>query len=188
MNVFVLDKDPAVAAKYHVDKHVVKMIVETAQLLCTAHRVCDGTPLVVQRKRKHTEYVLSDTRNDILYKASFVNHPCNVWARETKQNYEWLSKLGVCLVKEYTHRYHKLHKTEPLIQFLHDCTPKNIKDEYLTPFAQAMPDQYKNPNAVQAYRDYYMGEKKRFATWKTQIPYWWDLGEVNDTVSTTTMV
>ena len=187
MNIFCLSYNPIECAEFHADKHVIKMIVETAQLLCTAHRVCDGVPVIVHGKRKHTEYRLSDGRDRFLYKASFVNHPCNVWVRTSKANYTWLSDLGVNLVYEYTRRYHKIHKTESLIQILHDTPPQNIPDIGLTPFAQAMPDQYKNHDAVTAYRQYYINEKKRFATWKTQTPDWWSVGEVNDRIPETSV-
>lgn len=156
MNIFVLDKEPRKAAAYHVDKHVPKMIVESAQMLSTAHHALDEEESI-----------------EGIYKAAHLNHPCTIWVRESKQNYEWLLELALGLVDEYHIRYgHKTHKTEKVLDTLKNA-PKKIVPWGLTYFAQAMPDEYKDDDPVQAYRKFYMGEKRPFATWKTQQPYWW---------------
>jgi hypothetical protein len=130
------------------------MIVESAQMLATAHHILDG-------------------EKPELYKISNKNHPCNIWLRESKQNYEWLWELAVGLVDEYKIRYeNKTHKTEEMLLRLSE-TPHNIPSIELTTFAQAMPEIYRNTCVVTAYRNYYMNDKKSFATWKTQKPYWW---------------
>jgi len=154
MNIFVLDKNPFNAAKFHIDKHVTKMIVESAQMLSTAHHVLDG-------------------EKPGIYKISNKNHPCNIWLRQSLQNYEWLVDLSLGLVEEYKIRYgNKHHKTEDvLINLIHP--PDNINSLGITEFAQAMPDEYKNTCTVTAYRNYYMHEKQSFAAWKIQKPYWW---------------
>lgn len=192
MNIFVVDVNPKKAANYLCDKHVNKMLIESCQMLSTAHRVLDGNEYTEMSKgkipRKIKRYKLDDKKTEkTLYKASFINHPCSVWCRETSSNYKWLAIHALELSSEYTRRYKKIHSCENLAVFLHNRTPKNIKNSCLTPFAQAMPDQYKNPNAVEAYRQYYINEKKNFATWKTQAPYWWNVGEVNDCLSETAM-
>lgn len=156
MNIFVLDTDPYKAAKYHVDKHVVKMILETAQLLSTAHHVLDGEELIVTD----------------LYRPTHINHPCSKWTRESIMNYMWLWHLGQGLLKEYTTRYNKVHAVTGRLHGLQK-PPRHIKIQKLTPFAQAMPDEYKHEDAVTAYRNYYMGAKRHLAAWKTTQPEWY---------------
>lgn len=156
MNIFVLDEDPRTSASYHNNRHVVKMIVESAQLLSTAHHALDGEDAIQG-----------------IYKSAHLNHPCTVWARESKQNYEWLLQLARGLVDEYHIRYgNKTHKTEAIIETL-KTAPKRIASWGLTPFAQAMPEEYREENAVQAYRKYYILDKPHLAQWKTQVPYWY---------------
>lgn len=172
MNIFVVEEDPVESAKALCDKHVVKMILESAQMLSTAHRILDGKKIITTEKnRKKTSYVLESTkRNDLLYRASHINHPCTIWCRESGANYNWLHKHLVALCEEYTARYHKIHKTQQigLVDFLSQA-PSNMKKIELTPFAQAMPEQYKSTNAVVAYRKYYINEKANIAQWN-KIP------------------
>mgnify|MGYP003125210082 FL=1 len=176
MNIFVLDEDPKEAARQMCDKHVVKMIVESGQMLSTVWRVLDGNEWTDYSKngRRIKRWKLPyDFFEEMLYKASFVGHPCTQWAMKNDKNYRWLADHAYELCKEYTRRYEKTHKAQDMISYLLHRTPKNIKSaDSLTPFAQAMPDQYKNASAVEAYRAYYLGEKKRFATWKTETPSW----------------
>lgn len=167
MNIFYLSADPREAAEMHVDKHVVKMIVESAQLLSTAHRLIDGVKI---DKTWH----LSDDRETSLYKATHINHPSAKWVRESRANYNWLVRLFEELCKEYTYRYGKTHKCEPMLKtFTHG--PRNIS--VMKPFTEptpAMPDQYKVPgNSVQSYRNYYLGEKQRMFSWKKRNPPAW---------------
>jgi len=170
MNIFVLDNDPVTAANMMCDKHIVKMILESCQLLSTAHHVCDGQKLTITGKKVYFSY---DCNKPNLLKAAMINHPCNVWARETRENYLWLWKHAYALCKEYTYRYGKVHKLEALLlNELHDA-PKFIPKGKLTPFAQAMPDIYRDVNPVVAYRKYYINEKAKIAKWKnSQIPSW----------------
>jgi hypothetical protein len=177
MNIFVVDPNPHKAATDLCDKHVVKMIVETAQMLSTAHRVLDGTESTriskTGRKIKHWQHPDSNWDSRLCL-ATMINHPCTRWAMQSSENYEWLWDHGMGLLKQYTLRYHKIHSMQNL--FL-DCLfdhPQKIEIRSITPFAQAMPDQYRNADAVVAYRNYYIGEKRRFATWKfTPSPDWW---------------
>ena len=103
-----------------------------------------------------------------------INHPCTIWARQTGANYLWLWRHAYALCKEYTRRYGKVHKMESmLMDELYD-PPVNITKAKLTPFAQAMPEQYQHKNAVVAYRQYYINEKVRFARWSySEEPEWW---------------
>lgn len=177
MNIFYLDSDVKTAAEYHVDKHCVKMILETAQLLSTAHRILDGVQTVVKSKTNRNKKVwkLNDSRETILYSATHVNHPSAVWARQSSANYQWLWSLMQELCKEYTYRYGKVHKCEQigLLQELSKA-PNNISDRPFTEPTPAMPDQYKVPgDSVQSYRNYYNGEKQRMFSWKKRdIPKW----------------
>lgn len=150
MNIFILDKNPALAAKYQCDKHVIKMCLETAQILCTA----------LQRYGVETPY-----------KAAHKNHPCTLWAGNSRANFLWLYLHGMALCEEYTKRYGKTHKSQAVIEDAYSKV-EVLPIAGLTPFVQAMPDVYKNECPVTAYRNYYLGEKLGFSTWKTQTPYW----------------
>jgi hypothetical protein len=149
-----VDRNPEVAARELNDKHVIKLILEGCQLMTTVlHRYGEG-------------YYCT-------YKPTHHNHPCTRWAGDSKQNFMWLWFHTKELCKEYTRRYGKVHKSE---QYLAEyMPPESMPDIGLTPFAQAMPDQYKHEDAVIAYRNYYHGEKASFSTWKTQKPHWWKL-------------
>lgn len=158
MNIFVLDTDPYIAAQQHCDKHVVKMILETAQLLCTAHRILDG----------------DDNVDPVLYRTTHKNHPSAIWVRESNNNYNWAWCLFDGLCKEYTRRYGKVHMTETKLLKKLYRPPRNIPIYYKTPQPQCMPDEYKCNNVVEAYRNYYRGAKATFATWKNaSTPEWW---------------
>ena len=151
MNIFVLDNDIEKCAQYHCDKHVVKMILESAQMLSAALRL-----------------------NGINqgYQVTHKNHPCTKWTRESLSNWNWLQSLSTALNHEYKFRFDRQtnHKSYDLIKNL---PAPEIKDYGLTPFAQAMPSQYKNENPIAAYRDFYCGEKKNLLFWtKRMKPEW----------------
>ena len=153
MNIFILDYDVKKCAKYHVDKHVVKMILETAQLLCGGHWVVNS---------------------EAPYKLSHKNHPCSIWARESLTNYLYLCELGLELCYEYTYRYGKKHKSQQVIEWCIENKP-NIKDIGFTEPAKAMPDEYKVKSVVESYRNYYREAKSGFANWKNrEIPEWFN--------------
>lgn len=156
MNIFYLDEDPFSCAKMHCDKHVVKMLLEYAQLMSTAHRVLNP----------------EDCR-ETLYKATHINHPSAIWARQTSRNYLWLFELWDNLLCEYTARYNRYHKSQTLWPQL-IFVPKSIPIGEMTPMPQCMPAQHKiDGDAVGAYRNYYIAEKAKFATWKNgAIPRW----------------
>lgn len=178
MNIFFLDQDPGIAAQYHCDKHVIKMILETAQILSTANRVLDGKEYKEKvKKRNLKRWKLDDCREDILYKATHVNHPCAIWARECSENYLWLYDLFVALNWEYTNRFRKTHKSMSLGGMLAQL-PKNIPPARDMTFpALAMPEHCRVENdPVLSYRIYYVKEKSRIASWyknKTLFPPWW---------------
>lgn len=149
MNIFVLSNNPIECAQMHCDRHVVKMILESAQLLCTAISMYENI--------------------EGLYKPTHHNHPCSIWVRQSSANFLWLSHLAHALSDEYTFRYGKTHKS---LEVLNRC--RNIIPEGdLTPFALAMPDEYKTFDAVESYRKYYIGEKHQLLTYTNRdIPNW----------------
>ena len=180
MNIFILSEDPIQAAESQCDKHVVKMILESAQMLSTAHwlgwSIMFHLPTNMKQKEKK-RFLRENVSPDLQpsYSMTHVNHPCTIWARETKRNYLWLCMHAKALCNEYTKRYGKRHKSEDVIDWLCIHIPPhliNCKND-LTPFAQAMPNQYKDDSPVVAYRKYYIEEKAAIAKWKyTQAPAW----------------
>lgn len=176
MNIFYLHEDARTAAQMHNDKHCVKMIVEYAQLLSTAHRVLDGKEYYdrTANGRRIKRWHMNDNYMEQgLMKASHVNHPSNQWLRKSKANYEWLFELWVELLGEYTHRYGKIHKCFERYDYLKN-PPKNISDKPFTQPTPAMPDDVKNEDSIKAYRDYYIIYKDRMAKWtKRQVPEWY---------------
>jgi hypothetical protein len=176
MNIFYLDQEPKQAAQWHFDKHVVKMIVEYAQLMSTAHRQLDGEQYIEHRAGRRIKRWRSPTEelDSTLYKATHNNHPSAIWTRASKANYEWLFRLFVELLDEYTHRYGKVHSTSRLIPQLTN-PPSNISDNAFTEPPPAMPDECKIPgDSIASYKNYYIQEKQRLANWKHRdTPYWW---------------
>ena len=161
MNIFYLDKEPVIAAQMMCDKHVVKMILESAQLLSTAHRVLDGD-------------VYADSVG--LYKTAHKNHPSTIWTRASVHNYMWLYNHMISLMQEYTCRYGKHHASERLVAPLRK-TPTTIPVVDFSDPPQCMPDYCKTENTVSAYRYYYINEKASFAKWKNaKIPEWFNVG------------
>lgn len=175
MNIFYLDKDPQIAAQYHCDKHVVKMIVESAQLLSTAHRMLDGELYFEKSKnnRQLRRWLLPDEREEVVYKAGFYNHPCGVWTRLNESNYAWLYSLFAFLCDEYTYRYSRIHETDKKLRTILSNHPVNIPSGKLTEPALAMPDECVRKDAVSSYRNYYLTEKVHILNWKVrEVPYW----------------
>jgi hypothetical protein len=181
MNIFYLHQDPKIAAEYHVDKHVVKMIIEYAQLMSTAHRLLDGALYLdkTANGRSIKRWKLDDYREPILYKASHINHPSAIWVRQSDLHYNWLWHLYKNLCQEYRYRYggatDKQHKTSLLLSdlsFLPYNIPRTV--EFQEP-PQAMPEAVKVPgDSIQAYRNYYKVHKSAFANWKNRsAPDWY---------------
>lgn len=175
MNIFYLDKDPQTCAQMHVDKHCVKMILEYAQLLSTAHRCLDGTECTTLSAtgRRRKSWVLRDSVLDSsLYSATHVNHPSAVWVRQSRANYEHLWQLFKELCAEYTYRYGRTHATERLVELLQSA-PKNIPEGKFTEPTPAMPDAYKVAgDSIKSYHNYYVGDKQRMFSWKNRnTPY-----------------
>ena len=175
MNIFYIDKDPVQAAEWMVDKHVVKMILESAQLLCTAHRFLDGTEYVdATSGRRIKRWMLSDARESVLYSATHINHPSAIWCRQSVENYNWLADHLFALLNEYTHRYNKQHKIEGDISYMLQSPPVNLKEYDATPMPSAMADEYKvSQDPVVNYRNYYKIGKARMHKWTNRQPPEW---------------
>ena len=163
MNIFFLDERPDKCAEMHNDKHCVKMILESAQMLSTAHRILD-----------------EDDAHPDLYKIAHKNHPSTIWVRSSKLHYDWLFRLFRMLSAEYTLRYSngefKVHKTWDKLGKILETAPKNIVDNGWVDPPQCMPDHCKKPDTIDAYRNYYLTEKASFSTWNyTNKPTWWTI-------------
>lgn len=142
MNIFVLHNDSIISAKMLCNKHVVKMILESTQMLCNCFD-SDVSP----------------------YKRTHYNHPCSIWVRESLENYNWLKAHAYALCNEYTKRYGKIHKCQNIL----DSLPKpKIKSKRLTEFIKALPDKYKNDKVEIAYQNYYLNEKLHFCKWMNE--------------------
>lgn len=152
MNIFMLDNDLEKCAQMHVDKHVVKQLLEYTQLLCSA-------------------YYFTDEAEKSPYKLTHKNHPCSKWVRESLDNWLLLQELVVELYVEYQYRYsNKLHKSGELALTL---TPPNLPYSGRTTLPQCMPDKYRHDDVVRAYRAYYNGEKQGLFNWKFRpTPNW----------------
>lgn len=151
MNIFILDTNPAVAATFHNNSHVLKMTIESAQILSTAHYLLDGETKPL--------------------KPTHVHHPCVKWVIAGRDNYDWLFQLFTGLLNEYTRRYGKIHSYQKHLQTF-EAAPRAIPFGS-TPFAQCVPEAYLSVDPVDAYRSYYIHEKRHLAKWKTRTPHWY---------------
>ncbi|HKJ18299.1 MAG TPA: pyrimidine dimer DNA glycosylase/endonuclease V [Xanthomonadales bacterium] len=154
MNIFILDTDIETCARYHCDAHVSKMILESVQILCTA---------------------LNTRGIETPYKSTHKRHPCVLWAGKSYDNFSWLVQLARALNSEYRYRYQR-ERDHASIAVLREIESARFANEGRTEFVQAMPDRFKVPgDAVSAYRNFYLGEKSRFAKWtRRPDPPWWD--------------
>ena len=155
MNLFVLDRDPVVAARWHCDRHVVKMTLESAQILCSAaHLLGQKAP----------------------YRPTHLQHPCVRWAAATRGNWRWTVRLGLALAAEYERRYGRTHKSLAVLRWTDKpgVGPPAASGRRRK-FAMALPEQYQSADPVASYRAYYLGEKASFATWRAPAgpPPWW---------------
>jgi hypothetical protein len=166
MNIFILDTNPVLAARMHCDKHVPKMCVEAAQMMASA-----------LRRHGATDEQMPLTKSGTPYKGGYAHHPCTVWAGDCEGNFNWLAHHAVALCEEYSMRFGKRHAChDPIIDMSAlemTLNPNRVEPMPLTPFAQAMPDEYRNDDAVVAYQAYY--HSKQFAKWEkgTPAPDWW---------------
>jgi len=171
MNIFVLDEDPVLAAQYHNNKHCVKMILESLQMMVSG-----------LRNKGATDAQMPKNELGGSFKGGYRHHPCTRWCVETTSNFEYLYDLAIALCKEYTMRYDKEHKCEKKIKSLLPHYKNYVKEGELTPFAIAISDWmdcrdvegFEQMSAVEKYRQYYIHDKKRMAQWKRrEKPHWW---------------
>lgn len=183
MNVFILDKDPVVSAQLQCDKHIVKMIVESAQMLSTAHRMLDGD--LERRPSKSGKTIVKywrmpDWRENTLYKAVHMYHPCSVWTMKSNNNYNWHWIHFAALCDEYKYRYEKVHATDTQLRNVLKTLPENIPVGPMTPQPLAMtsnPECMDPNNIVESYRKFYQTKQQRFkmAWTKRKIPDWFEV-------------
>lgn len=186
MNIFILSECPIEAAQMQCNKHIPKMVVESAQMLSTAHRMLDGQIEIRKSKsgKRNVKYwKLNDDRECVVYKAVHTHHPCTVWTMASIENYLWHYKHFVALCEEYTYRYNKVHKSDILLRDILKIPPNNIPKGDLTPHALAMgsnPECIDHSNIVQSYRSFYQTKQNRFAMlWtKRNIPEWFSYANI----------
>jgi hypothetical protein len=192
MNIFILHEDPTEAAIMHCDKHCSKMIIEHAQMMASAYYSTIG----ISRKKEFPE---NQNRIDELFKGwprknpdgsdwpysiSHVNHPCTVWTRESLSNFYWLLNCTKALCQEFTYRYKGKHSVESIVDWMYENPPK-LLDKGLTPFAQALPECFKNEDATIAYRRYYAFKTTYMKiNWKRRerIPHWWRMDHLTSSI------
>jgi len=153
VNIFVLDSDPVLAAQAQLDKHSTKMVLETAQLLCGAF-----------------------PQGVAPYRRTHYTHPCAIWTRQSIGNFRWLVEHGLALADEFEFRFKKSHKSRGVILWCAENEAlAELPDRERTPFALAMPDEFKRVDPVEAYRAYYRGAKAEIARWAKgrAQPSWW---------------
>ena len=185
MNLFYLDEDLDRCAEYHVDKHIVKMPLEAAQILSTALWVDQHLGFIpraldkserdyINTIKKEIQHLPQEARPISPYLPMMYNHPCTSWARSSLDNYEWTFCYANALGDEYTYRYGKVHKSVEVINRL--PLPQRMERLGFTTFGLAMPDELKDyENPIQSYRDYYHLDKATFASWKyREKPSWWN--------------
>ena len=152
MNIFYFDDDIDACARYHCDAHVIKMILESAQILCTVswmHEI--PAP----------------------YRPTHQKHPCVVWSNESIANWLWLKDLACALNKEYLYRFNHVnnHRSYDVIQSLILPPLPNIA---LTERPQVMPPEYRHVSPIEAYRHYFSCCKSHLAQWrKRPVPTWY---------------
>jgi hypothetical protein len=180
VNIFYLAQDPEICAQMHLDKHVVKMVIEYAQLLCTAHRLLDGVSVIGQTVsgRKQQQWRMDDYRDAVLYKATHPNHPSAKWCRDSVENYVWLYRLFGYLCDEYTYRYDRIHMTDQKLRNVLSRVPDNAIDKPFVAPWRAMPEEVKvGDDSLLSYRNYYVQNKASFAKWtKREVPLWFTQG------------
>ncbi len=185
MNIFILDHDLDKSIQYHIDRHIVKMPLEAAQMLSTVIAVDKFLGYVPRAlSREETQLIRKESEGWPLYKPTHVNHPCNIWARTTLENFSYLNLYLAALNTEKLHRYPTRPEHKSAVLFRNNTIwPEHLPPKGLTPFAMAMPEDYKDQaiDAIDAYRTYYMCDKTHdrsgspMAFWTNRDkPHWWE--------------
>ena len=164
MNIFILDEDPTIAAQYNCDTHVCKIILEATQMMALAHK---------HRDRPFRTDSPPKLQQGLYQPRGVHNHPVSVWVRATYGNYKWTAQHTLALCQEYTNRYHKIHATQHIAEWLSSNHPFDIIEER-TEFIQAMPDDVKHASPITAYRQYYQKYKTNLIRYRTNnVPHWY---------------
>ena len=195
MNIFILSYEAAEAARFHCNKHVIKMIVESAQMLCTAHWLhllkANNKSLSDFKRIKDAQvwlYKNTLKENRPPYKMTHTKHPCTLWTSSNIANYFWHTRLLESLLFEYKKRYKKIHKTQMHLKWLKRNEPPGITDGFIEDFPVCMKDSFKvykpcgTIDVVESYRNYYIKDKSRFAKWEphSKTPVWFLKGIENE--------
>ena len=195
MNTFILSMDTKEAAKFHCNKHVVKMILESAQMLCTAHWLHllehSNKKMSDFKRVKDAQAWLYENTDPVLqppWKLTHARHPCTLWTAANVSNYTWQLNLCKSLLIEYEQRYRRVHKTTKEAKWLGQNIPINIQNSALSDFPVCMKEEYKvykdcdRIDVVASYRNYYIKDKVRFAKWepRSKIPSWFLKGISNE--------
>lgn len=185
MNIFILDENIEKSAQAHCDRHIVKMPLEMAQMLSTNLYILNGITSKAQsfREESRVKQIFqgfpkkpsTSERFRDYYMMYNPNHPCTIWLRQSLENTKYGIELFTALLDEYTYRYNKTGILYKVCQWMKDNYAFDLLPEIgLTPFAQALPEDLKSENAVEAYRKYYIRDKSHLAKWsKRGIPEWW---------------
>jgi len=158
MNIFFLDRDPYKAALALCDKHVPKMVLESAQMLSTAIH-------------SHTMGISTG-----IYKKAYPNHPMTKWVGFNRDCFRWALENAVYINHQYEQRFNKGHKSFRVIETIYNNNYiDDISNGFFKEPPQCMPDEYKDKDYITAYRKYYQGAKAYFAKWEKGVfaPEWW---------------
>jgi hypothetical protein len=164
MNIFAIDQNPEIAARHLVDRHVGKLVLESNQILTN----CFSDNQLARSDCPRTQV-------GTIRKHSYPHHPCCKWVQESKSNMRWLISHALELDRERMARFNK-NKEHFSLAFIKWCAI-NINDSRvpeggLTPFCQAMPEEFKNKDAIIAYRNYYKFGKVHLHKWTRNKPNW----------------
>ncbi len=191
MNTFILSYDAEEAARYHCNKHVVKMILESAQMLCTAHwlhllKSKEKELSNFKRIKDAQSWLYENTDKELQppYKMTHTRHPCTLWTSNNVANYSWQLRLLENLLLEFKRRYGKIHKTQDHLKWLKKNLPIDISEGYIDDFPVCMKENFKvykdcgTIDVVASYRNYYIKDKVRFAKWepRAKTPGWFSKG------------
>lgn len=188
MNIFFLDNDPKLAATYHNDKHAVKMILESAQLLSTALRISDGVNVISPYTNKVVNFlpgeipaidkyhgIYPSESSKLAYNKTHEKHPSAKWVSESLDNYEWLIELATYLNEQCKFRFNHNRDHSSYLMIKNMPKPSNIPRVGITMAGLAMPDVCKTEDPVESYRAYYIKYKRHLASWtKVGTPYWYE--------------
>lgn len=190
MNIFILDNDIELNVQYHCDAHIIKMILESVQMLSSCYRYYNGinTKVTLPDNTIKTINLIPDENykivkiknkyvlkyeNQLIYKSTHLNHPCSKWVRESYSNYHYLIQLTLELEKERKYRYKNGKLNHSSINLIDTLSNLKFEDKGLTKFALAMPEEYKTDDVVTSYRNYYKNCKQHLHSWKLRgQPYW----------------